>query len=102
MTVRTLRTLEVALDGVELVPVGEEVDRLRWVKDEEELALIQAAQDAADQAFEDPGERRAGGRSDGRGPREREHARRRAGADGLSFDTIVASGENSAEPHHEP
>jgi Xaa-Pro aminopeptidase len=27
---------------------------------------------------------------------------RRAGADGLSFDTIVAFGENAAEPHHEP
>ena len=27
---------------------------------------------------------------------------RRAGADGLSFETIVAFGENAAEPHHEP
>jgi Xaa-Pro aminopeptidase len=27
---------------------------------------------------------------------------RKAGADGLSFDSIVAFGENAAEPHHEP
>jgi Xaa-Pro aminopeptidase len=27
---------------------------------------------------------------------------RRGGADGLAFETIVASGPNSAKPHHEP
>jgi Xaa-Pro aminopeptidase len=102
MTVRTLRTLEEALEGVELAPVGDEVDRLRWVKDEEELALIQAAQDATDQAFEDILEKLAVGQSERQVAQELEHAMRRAGADGLSFDTIVAFGENSAEPHHEP
>ena len=102
MTVRTLRTIEEALDGVELAAVGDEVDRLRWVKDEEELALIQAAQDATDQAFEDILEKLAVGQSERQVAQELEHAMRRAGADGLSFDTIVAFGENSAEPHHEP
>jgi len=29
-------------------------------------------------------------------------AMRRGGADGLAFETIVASGPNSAKPHHEP
>jgi Xaa-Pro aminopeptidase len=33
---------------------------------------------------------------------ELEHAMRRAGADGLSFESIVAFGENAAEPHHHP
>ena len=33
---------------------------------------------------------------------ELEHAMRRAGADGLSFESIVAFGENAAEPHHQP
>jgi Xaa-Pro aminopeptidase len=102
MTVRTLRTLEGTLDGVDLSPVGEEVDRLRWVKDAEELALLQSAQDATDQAFEDILEKLAVGQSERQVAQELEHAMRRAGADGLSFDTIVAFGENSAEPHHEP
>jgi Xaa-Pro aminopeptidase len=102
MTVRTLRTLEQALDGIELRPVGEEVERLRWVKDHEELALIQAAQDATDQAFDDVLEKLAVGQSERQVAQELEDGMRRAGADGLSFDTIVAFGENAAEPHHEP
>ena len=76
MTVRTQRTLEEALEGVELVPVGDEVDRLRWVKDEEELALIEAAQDATDQAFEDILEKLAVGMSERQVAQELEHAMR--------------------------
>ncbi len=102
LSVRSLRTLEAGLPGVEFVPVGDEVDRLRWVKDPEEVALIQAAQDATDQAFEDILETLAAGSSERQVAQELEHAMRRAGADGLSFDTIVAFGENAAEPHHEP
>ena len=34
--------------------------------------------------------------------RQLEMLLRRDGADGLSFDPIVAFGENAAEPHHEP
>ena len=102
LTVRTYRSLEGVLEGVDMVAVGEEVDRLRWRKDQEELGLLQAAQDASDQAFEDILEKLAVGLSERQVAQELEHAMRRAGADGLSFDTIVAFGENAAEPHHEP
>ena len=102
LSVRTLRSLEQAFSGIELVPVGDDVERLRWVKDAQELELIQAAQDATDQAFEDILEKLAVGLSERQVAQELEHAMRRAGADGLSFDTIVAFGENAAEPHHEP
>jgi len=34
--------------------------------------------------------------------RELERLMRRDGADGLAFESIVAFGENAAEPHHEP
>ena len=102
LTVRTFRSLERALEGVELVPVGDEVDRERWVKDAEELEMIQAAQDATDRAFEDILDTLAVGVSERQVAQDLEHAMRRAGADGLSFETIVAFGENAAEPHHEP
>ena len=102
LTVRTYRSLEGALDGVELVAVGDEVERQRWRKDAEELGLLQSAQDATDQAFEDILEKLAVGLSERQVAQELEHAMRRAGADGLSFDTVVAFGENAAEPHHEP
>jgi Xaa-Pro aminopeptidase len=102
LPVRTLRTLERTLTGTELVAVGDELERLRWAKDPDELELIQAAQDATDQAFEDILEKLAVGLSERQVAQELEHAMRRAGADGLSFDTIVAFGEDAAEPHHEP
>jgi Xaa-Pro aminopeptidase len=102
LPVRTLRRLEDVLAGIELVAAGDEVERLRWVKDAQELELIQAAQDATDQAFEDIQDKLAVGLSERQVAQEIEHAMRRAGADGLSFDTIVAFGENAAEPHHEP
>jgi Xaa-Pro aminopeptidase len=102
LTVRAFRGLEATLEGVQLVAVGDAVDRERWVKDAEEIALIQSAQDATDRAFEDILETLAVGCSERQVAQELEHAMRRAGADGLSFDTIVAFGENAAEPHHEP
>ncbi|MGZ5213376.1 MAG: M24 family metallopeptidase [Actinomycetota bacterium] len=86
----------------ELVAVGEPVERLRWVKDAEEIALLNEAQSCTDMAFEDILERLAIGMTERQVALELEHALRRAGADGLSFESIVAFGEQSAEPHHQP
>jgi Xaa-Pro aminopeptidase len=102
VTFKTHSTFAEKLDGIELVPLADEVERLRWVKDAEELRLLEQAQEATDQAFEDILEKLAVGLSEREVGQELEHAMRRAGADGLSFDTIVAFGENAAEPHHEP
>jgi Xaa-Pro aminopeptidase len=90
--------------GVELVPTSGLVEALREVKDEDERALIAAAQAAADEAFREVV--LGGGLSPG--VRERdvglalEVAMRRAGADAPAFEPIVAFGEHAAEPHHRP
>ncbi|MBI3648193.1 MAG: aminopeptidase P family protein [Actinobacteria bacterium] len=78
------------------------MERLRWVKDADELRLLENAQEATDQAFDAILDRVAVGMTERRLAHELELAMRRAGADGLSFDSIVAFGENAAEPHHEP
>jgi len=91
-----------ALEGVTLVPTERVVERARWVKDEEEIGLLRAAQEATDQAFEEILDRAAIGMSERGLARAVEDAMRRAGADGLAFEPIVAFGENAAEPHHEP
>ncbi len=104
VTYRYWERLREHLEGVELVPVGPEVERLRRVKDAEELELLARAQEAADVAFE----RVVLGGGLREEITERELAlaleieMRRAGADDTSFWTIVAFGEQAAEPHHDP
>ncbi|MGH2539418.1 MAG: M24 family metallopeptidase [Actinomycetota bacterium] len=102
LTVRSHERLAEAMDDAELAACGEEVERIRWVKDDEELDLLRAAQASTDQAFEDILETLAVGVSELQVARQLEMLLRRDGADGLSFDPIVAFGENAAEPHHEP
>jgi len=103
LTVRSHERLRSALgDAVELVGCEEEVERLRWVKDDEELELLRIAQAATDQAFDDVLDLLALGVTEEQVARHLEALLRRDGADGFSFDPIVAFGENAAEPHHEP
>ncbi len=102
LTFKAHAELTAKLDGLELVPVDDAVERLRWVKEPEELANLEQAQAATDQAFEEILDRLAVGMTERQVAQELERFMRGAGADGLAFDTIVAFGENAAEPHHEP
>jgi Xaa-Pro aminopeptidase len=84
----------------ELVPTEGVVEALRLVKDEGEVARIEAAATIATKAltsilprlFERPTENDFG--------LELDSAIRRLGAEGNSFETIVAAGPNGAKPHH--
>jgi Xaa-Pro aminopeptidase len=84
----------------ELVPTENVVESLRIVKDEGEVARIEAAATIATSALVN-----VRGLLDD-GPTEHEFGLaidteiRRLGADGNSFDTIVGSGPNGAKPHH--
>jgi Xaa-Pro aminopeptidase len=91
-----------ALSDVDLVGVNEEVERLRWVKDAEELEMLRRAQAATDEAFDDIIEYLAVGQSERQVAMELERLLRRDGAEGLAFDSIVAFADGAAEPHHEP
>jgi Xaa-Pro aminopeptidase len=102
MSVRSHERLTAALQGVELVACDDEVERIRWVKDDEELELLGRAQAVTDQAFDDVLDLLAVGVTEQQIARHLEALLRRDGADGLSFESIVAFGENAAEPHHEP
>jgi Xaa-Pro aminopeptidase len=104
LTYRAWRRLEERLEGIELVATDAVVERFRRVKDPDEVAALGAAQAAADEAFE----RVILGGALREGVTERElaiaveGAMREAGADDKGFDTILAFGENAAEPHHHP
>ncbi|MEI9980723.1 MAG: Xaa-Pro peptidase family protein [Edaphobacter sp.] len=81
------------------VPVGPLVSRLREVKDAEEIGKLRAAAALGCELFEGMLSFLEPGLKETEVAAALEYAARVAGAEGMSFDTIVASGERSALPH---
>lgn len=82
-----------------LVPVSGVVEKLRLIKTEEEIKIIKVACDIADLAFKHILDFIRPGRTEMEVSNELEFFMRKCGATSSSFDTIVASGLNSALPH---
>jgi Xaa-Pro aminopeptidase len=102
MAVRTLRRLEGKLpEGVQLEPAGGTVEKLRRVKDTDEVASIAAAAELADEIWRWSLDRGLRGRTELEVARAAEARMRELGAE-PSFPTIVAAGPNGALPHAEP
>ncbi len=78
------------------------IEKLRVVKDDSEILLIKAACEIATQAFLDVIQSIAVGQSERTIRDALERRIRDLGADDVAFESIVASGANSAIPHHEP
>ncbi|HLT69120.1 MAG TPA: M24 family metallopeptidase [Acidimicrobiales bacterium] len=85
---------------VELVPTDGLVETLRQTKDEGEIARMTAAAAMADAALAAVRHRLGESPTEAEIALELEWQMRRLGADGPSFQTIVASGPNAAMPHH--
>ena len=94
--------LRSGLPGQAVMPAPPLVEELREIKDECELAAMRDAARLGGEALEEV----LAGLREGVTEREvavdLELAMRRLGADGTAFDTIVAFGEQAAEPHHHP
>ena len=75
------------------------VERARIVKDEEELGRIRAAVNLGAKLFDRALKVLRPGVKEAEVAAEMEYAARRAGAEAMSFPTIVASGARSALPH---
>jgi Xaa-Pro aminopeptidase len=92
--------------GAEALPTAGVVEALREVKDEAEVARMQLAAAIADGALREvlPMLAAAGAEevTEAQFALALDMAMRRAGAEDRAFDTIVASGSNSAKPHHQP
>ena len=98
---KTFRELEKKIDGT-LRPLEDQVERLRWAKEAEEIRLVDRAQQITDDAFDRLVGKLAEGVTEREAAFELELAMRELGAERVGFDTIVAFGENAAEPHHHP
>jgi Xaa-Pro aminopeptidase len=99
---RHARLREVLPERVELVAAGGAVERLRAVKDAGEIARIRAAAELADAVYETLRGQGLVGRTERDVALAIENEMRRLGAEGPSFDSIVASAERGALPHAQP
>jgi Xaa-Pro aminopeptidase len=97
-----LRTRAAEGGATRLVRLGQVVEGLRAVKDEDEIELLRQACAVADRAFARVLDRVTAGRTERELGIELEALMREEGGDGASFETIVATGPNSAVPHHRP
>ncbi len=86
----------------DLVATANVVEALRQCKDAAELARMERAAAIADAALFEVLPLLEQGVSEEHFALELDSAMRRGGAEGTAFETIVASGENSAKPHHRP
>ena len=103
MSVRAHARLRELLDQrVELVATGGLVERLRVVKDAQEIERIRAACALADAAFEQVLADGLVGRTEREAALALEQEMRERGAERPSFDSIVAAGPHGALPHAQP
>lgn len=94
------RALENA--GVDLIPSAGLVESLRAVKDDEELAIMRRASALSDEIFAALAKERFTGRTERALAWWVERSFREAGAEGVSFPTVVAAGETATSPHAVP
>ena len=86
----------------EMIPLDGMVEALREVKDSYEIECIKKAASIADRAFEKILQFIRPGESEKEVAVELEYWIKRYGGSGLSFPSIVASGERSSLPHGQP
>lgn len=94
--------LKNCLTDISFMELDEEIDKLRMIKDDEEIENLRTAEGIGDAAFSHILKYLKPGISEKDIALELEYFMKRNGAEGLSFDTIAASGKNSSMPHAIP
>lgn len=88
--------------GVDAVPTSGIVEGLRAVKDAEEIATMRRGGALSDEIFGALAQERFTGRTERELAWWIERSFRDAGAEGVSFEPVVAAGANAASPHAVP
>lgn len=102
VTVERYTALAELENGLRLMPLGHVIEELRTIKDEGEIELLRRACAITAEAFAAVLAKIEPGRTERSFAVLLERAMIDLGAEGLAFDTIVASGPNGAIPHHSP
>jgi Xaa-Pro aminopeptidase len=88
--------------NVEFIPIGTEIETIRAQKEPEEIMAIRRAIQLATDAFTRVLTKIAPGTTERQIAAELDYIMKSLGADGPSFETIVASGARAALPHAKP
>lgn len=102
VTMDSYEQLKKSMPAAELVYMRQLIERLRLTKDSSEVARIRAACKIALQAFAFVPEWLGGQYTERLIAHKLEASMKELGAEDIAFATIVASGPNSAKPHHHP
>ena len=102
MTVATLSSFEKKCPQVSFLPIGDRIERMRMVKEKDEIEKIAQAQKLAEAAFSYILPRLGVGRTENDVAAEIEYFMKKNGASGPSFSTICVSGTRSSLPHGTP
>ena len=102
LTVSEYLSLKSSLSKFEFVAVGEHINYVRSFKSESEIDCIKKAQSITDVAFSKILDVIKPGITEKEIAIELEYLMAKNGAEGLAFDTIIASGINSSKPHAHP
>ncbi|MGO2100767.1 M24 family metallopeptidase [Vagococcus salmoninarum] len=88
-----------ALPQVQLIPTNNVVEKVRMIKDDKELSLLRKASEITDTTFSHCLDIVKPGMTEKELAFELERFIKVNGGEGCSFETIVASGKRSAQPH---
>lgn len=99
LTYQEYSELKKYLEGIEIKPVTDIIEELRLVKDSHEIEMIKKAQEITDKTFEHVIKYIKPGVSERDLSAEMEYFMKKNGAEGVAFETIVASGKRSSLPH---
>jgi Xaa-Pro aminopeptidase len=102
ISVALFEQLQKGLQDVELVPIKDELERLRGLKTSEEITVIKKAVQVAEEAWKKVLEMVKPGAREDEVALELEYCMKKGGAEGVAFDIIVAAGPRTALPHAQP
>ena len=102
ISVALFEQLQENLQETELVPIKDELERLRGLKGDEEITLIKQAVHVAEEAWEKVMVMVKQGTKEDELALELEYCMKQGGAEGTTFDIIVAAGPRAALPHAQP
>ena len=99
LSVAAHQRLADAVKQAEFLPTSGIVEKLREIKDAQEIRLLREAIRQAEQAFTALRATLAGHETERQIAAELEYLVRRCGGDGFSFEPVIAAGPNAALPH---